>query len=558
MDYSFDAVGNVLGYTNEAHDYTTNQRYGYDDLYQLVDATGDTVSRAYGLDEYRSGYHQSFAFDDIGNMTGKVSTSTTTPRQTIGQELNYTLDYSYYAGKSHQAERIGDIWYRYDANGNVSEARQGGHSESSSTDGQVVAQGDVRWTSEGFGLDRGGQGGQEEKKVWARYYSWDEENRLRQSVEGDLSVEYRYGSDGQRAVKYSKRGENLYFDAMWSESINGASIRQSKHVYVGQTRVSTRLNYKGHPDTGFEQANTYYYHGDHLGSAQLVTDPDGQEYEHIEYTPYGELWVEKTRDGIDAIPFRFTGKELDAETGLYYYGARYLDPKTSVWLSADPALGEYVPGAPVDEEARKRNGNLPGMGGVFNTVNLHLYHYAGNNPIKYTDPSGLAYDEPDVAPGQAIQDKKENEVILQEIDNATTLANKDPHPTYGTNPDLAGEVVSMDLTQYDCISELSAVTGTPLLSTAELADPAVRGAYFDDVSAGQELPGDWILVRYTLPGSSTEDGHVQMILPTNQYADSAPVADPGPRITTGNPVSSTVPNVLGGTLTLSVIIRPKR
>jgi len=121
-----------------------------------------------------------------------------------------------------------------------------------------------------------------------------------------------------------------------------------------------------------------------------VTDPDGQEYEHIEYTPYGELWVEKTRDGIDAIPFRFTGKELDAETGLYYYGARYLDPKTSVWLSADPALGEYVPGAPVDEEARKRNGNLPGMGGVFNTVNLHLYHYAGNNPIKYTDPSGLA------------------------------------------------------------------------------------------------------------------------------------------------------------------------
>ncbi|HUW69155.1 MAG TPA: RHS repeat-associated core domain-containing protein, partial [bacterium] len=191
-----------------------------------------------------------------------------------------------------------------------------------------------------------------------------------------------------QSIPLGKRREAPY--AMWSESINGASIRQSKHVYVGQTRVSTRLNYKGHPDTGFEQANTYYYHGDHLGSAQLVTDPDGQEYEHLEYTPYGELWVEKTRDGIDAIPFRFTGKELDPETGLYYYGARYLDPKTSVWLSADPALGEYVPGAPTDEEARKRNGNLPGMGGVFNTVNLHLYHYAGNNPIKYTDPDGKA------------------------------------------------------------------------------------------------------------------------------------------------------------------------
>jgi RHS repeat-associated protein len=84
----------------------------------------------------------------------------------------------------------------------------------------------------------------------------------------------------------------------------------------------------------------------------------------------------------------FTGKELDAETGLYYYGARYLDPKTSRWLSGDPAMGEYFPVAPVSDEARKHNGNLPGMGGVFNYVNLHAYHYAGNNPVKYVDPDG--------------------------------------------------------------------------------------------------------------------------------------------------------------------------
>jgi len=85
---------------------------------------------------------------------------------------------------------------------------------------------------------------------------------------------------------------------------------------------------------------------------------------------------------------KFTGKELDAETGLYYYGARYLDPKTSRWLSGDPAMGEYLPVAPVNDEAKKRNGNLPGQGGVFNYVNLHAYHYAGNNPVKYVDPDG--------------------------------------------------------------------------------------------------------------------------------------------------------------------------
>jgi RHS repeat-associated protein len=87
-------------------------------------------------------------------------------------------------------------------------------------------------------------------------------------------------------------------------------------------------------------------------------------------------------------PKKFVSKERDTETGLLYYGARYLDGRTGRWLSGDPAVGEYVPSAPVDDEARKRNGNLPGQGGVFNYVNLHVYHYAGNNPVKYVDPDG--------------------------------------------------------------------------------------------------------------------------------------------------------------------------
>ena len=84
----------------------------------------------------------------------------------------------------------------------------------------------------------------------------------------------------------------------------------------------------------------------------------------------------------------FQKVEMDEETGLYYYGARYLDPKYSRWLSGDPALSDYIPKAPIDDEAKKHNEKLPGMGGVYNTVNLHLYHYAGNNPVKYTDPDG--------------------------------------------------------------------------------------------------------------------------------------------------------------------------
>jgi RHS repeat-associated protein len=105
-------------------------------------------------------------------------------------------------------------------------------------------------------------------------------------------------------------------------------------------------------------------------------------------TDPGVFLFEKSACREPPASFDLSRKELDGETGFYYYGARYLNPRTSMWISADPAVGDYAPRAPADDEARKHNGNLPGMGGVFNHVNFHVYHYAGNNPIKYIDPDG--------------------------------------------------------------------------------------------------------------------------------------------------------------------------
>jgi RHS repeat-associated protein len=171
---------------------------------------------------------------------------------------------------------------------------------------------------------------------------------------------------------------------MWQTTNSTTEWLQSKHIYLGEDRVATKFNSEGNPNTLAEERRVYYYHTDHLGSAQTITNYMGALHERLEYTPYGELWIDwQSNEAIDSTPFRFTGKERDRETGLYYYGARYLDPKTSRWLSADPAMhqGDFIP------SASDRNKNLPN-GGIYNYINFHVFNYSNNNPVKYNDPDG--------------------------------------------------------------------------------------------------------------------------------------------------------------------------
>ena len=415
ISYSFDRVGNVLGYENDCLDsvtgnYKTKQTYSYDNLYQLIKVNGETTYNPYKFSspEFVSNYSQLFEFDTdgLGNMTSKVSSETVSPQKTIGDNLNYSFDYVYDEKYAHRLINAGDRYYKYDSNGNIICEQDGTFDGSEAVSYHKISQEseDVYSTDYGWGLfkeeDKGGSGKTNRTK-YKRTYKWNERNQLISSVDDNYNTAYVYGQDGQRSNKYTQNSETLYFNKMWTHHTDsGNSIyggQTSKNIYLGETRIVTKLNAGKEPTYQEEYYKQYYYHSDHLGSASLISDYKGDEYQRIEYTPYGEIWVEKTSNiGLEWLPYKFTAKELDEETGLYYYGARYLDPKYSRWISTDPALSAYMSGYSV------------GGGGIYNHFNFNLYHYANNNPVKYTDPTGMWIDNEDgtytAEPGDTLYD----------------------------------------------------------------------------------------------------------------------------------------------------------
>lgn len=173
-------------------------------------------------------------------------------------------------------------------------------------------------------------------------------------------------ADPQAEVKATYTGSTLSYSTKYTTLT--ATVK-SRYALLGVTYSG-----KDNAGDGFytatastaKETQEYFYHSDHLGSSSLITDVDGNLVQHIEYIPFGEVFVdERPAQSKWTTPYKFNAKELDEETGLYYYGARYYDPRTSVWLSVDP-LAEFT---------------------------MESYSYCGNNPANYIDQKGLYKDK---------------------------------------------------------------------------------------------------------------------------------------------------------------------
>jgi RHS repeat-associated protein len=174
---------------------------------------------------------------------------------------------------------------------------------------------------------------------------------------------YYYDDQGNRVVK-----DGAQFHVYPNQNYSTNGVKQYKHIYIGAAKLLTKFV----EPTNRVEDRLFYSHSDHLGSTGFVTDTSGGMAEHLQYFPGGETWV--SEHPSQPVPQQYTGKELDPETDLYYYGARYYDPRTQVWQTPDPALESYLDGKP--------------NGGAFHSSNLALYTYAYNNPIRLVDPDG--------------------------------------------------------------------------------------------------------------------------------------------------------------------------
>ncbi len=114
------------------------------------------------------------------------------------------------------------------------------------------------------------------------------------------------------------------------------------------------------------EPHQYWFTADHLGSSAFVTDASGVAIQHLEYMAFGEVFVDERRTGFGT-PYKFNGKELYCESGYYYYGARYYDPRMARFLSVDPLASD-----------------MPAWGS---------YTCTFDNPIRLVDPTGMRPEE---------------------------------------------------------------------------------------------------------------------------------------------------------------------
>ena len=318
--YGLGRAGERLAITETAGGVRTETTYQYDKLNRLVKETiardGSELTNEYSYDKVSSRISKETKVK--GDLSALADAGSGQEQIKEGRTA-----YTYNALNQLVTETApdGSITYTYDANGNL--VKQSG---SKTAD-----------------------------------YSYDKENHLlRVAIQQGNSVtieSYTYDHAGNRLSKTVNESNMTYYVNDTSGSLTQVAAETDKdgNETASYTRGDDLLSME-------KDGRIWYYIYDGHGSTRLLTDGEGRVTDRYSYDACGNLLQ---KEGGTQNDFLYTGEQYNANTGLYYLRARYMDPSTGTFISMDSYPG---------------NLNDP--------VSLHKYLYANANPVMNTDPSG--------------------------------------------------------------------------------------------------------------------------------------------------------------------------
>ena len=340
--YTYDANGNPTLVTNDSAN-TTREMYWYEDNRLMVlsdngktsrytyNAAGERIMKGYGTMEgvFINGAPQGITFHETDNFT-------LYPASILSVNKNRFTKH-YFIGDKRIASRIGTGLFNnvYGRNGSYVTAGQQDYAERMN---QIQTQKEAYY-----------------KKVGV--------------APGVPTEKGAYGDPENTGVGY-----NAVLTELGNHDVPQGWIQTPRPNTTPNTNPGPPVSWNDpsnpdDPQAGYgyipndtTKEETFFYHSDHLGSTSYITDDKANITQYDAYLPYGELLVDEHSSSED-LPYKFNGKQFDDETGLYYYGARYMNPVTSLWYGVDPLAEKYV-----------------STGG---------YVYTLDNPVKLSDIEGL-------------------------------------------------------------------------------------------------------------------------------------------------------------------------
>ena len=332
--FSYDALSRRTQMTRP-NGIATN--YAYDKLSHLLSVLHQAGSSTIDGEAY--------TVDPAGNRTAKTD-------YLAGATSNYTYDKLY---ELTQVTGGNPESYSYDPVGNRLSSL-GVASYTNNTSNELTSTSGASYT-----YDSNGNTLSKTDSTGTTNYTWDFENRLTQVT--------LPGTGGTATFKYNPFGRRIQ-----KVFTQGTNTTTTNYLYDGDSTIET-VDASGNMLSRFaEDQNldeplaestagaTSFYEQDGVGSVTSLTNSAGALAQTYTYDSFGKV---TNSTGTLANPFRYTGRDFDSETGLYYYRARYYDPTTGRFLSEDPN----------------------DQGSLYDNPNL--YEYVENNPTNWTDPLGL-------------------------------------------------------------------------------------------------------------------------------------------------------------------------